>query len=418
VLRTDFCALRCVVERGRWRHIVTPVPTTSDIFLTPILRGKRFEGHTVPVEVLADLAAYKELVLDVARAVYLKDNPGRKRVPKGFDDSFRLTLKQVDHGSAIPVLVIERDSELESDLIFAASEGVVGLDGVYRWYRESRDLIAECVSAVAEDREPPLRFPREKLPAFNPFGRHLLPDESIELAPNKETRGVIYNEKVRKKLVLLRSSTYERPLEMVGTAIEIHAENASFMLRTQWGSYTAPYPVHLEATVLQAIAERQTKVVRIAGMGVFDQSERLQRITDVGHIELVDSAASEAVANIIVRLNAMGEMRPGWLDGDGVPPTPQTIQVATDVLRAIIDDEELPPPGVFPTAEGNILAEWQRSPWSVELRILAGSERIEVIADNLAENRDESTTIEASDHATSDLAAWLRPFLSATRRST
>ena len=394
------------------------VPTTSDVFLAPVLRGKRFDGHTVPVEVLADLAAYKDLVLEVARAIYLKDNPGRKRVPKGFDDLFRLTLKQVDHGSAIPLLVIEREAEPEQPVqgnLFDAPE-VGNADDVFRWYAEARDLIAACVQAVAEDRDPPARFPGEKLAAFNPFGRHLLPDESIELAPNKETRGVLYNGNVRKKLVLRRSSTYERPLELEGTAIEIHTENASFILRSDRGNFTAPYPVHLETTVLQAIAERQSKVVRIAGMGVFDQSERLQRITDVGHIVLVDNAASDDMAAILRRLTAMSDLSPGWLNGEtSVPPSPETIALAGAILKAVVDDAELPAPTVYPMPTGAIQAEWQGEPWSVEVRFSLDGRQIEAIADNLEEDRDESMTLTADVQAADKLVFWLRPFLSVAR---
>lgn len=385
---------------------------SDDIFLAPVLRGRRFDGHTVPVEVLADLAAYKELVQEVARRLFLDSHPGRKRVPKGFEDSFRLTLKQIDRGSAIPVLIVEDGAE---ELTDENESG--GGDRLSGWFLGARDVIAECVLEVAAGRQPPARFPREQLAAFNRFGRSLLPDESIELAPNLTTRGVTYNPIVRRQLVLLQSDNYEKPLTLVGTVIEIHAENAHFTLRTPLGQFMAPYPVDLESTVIEALRNRSKVDVRLMGMGSFDSSERLLRITDVTHMVPIDDAVSEASADIIRRLTAMAELQAGWLDGEGVAPERENITWASQILQEVIDREGLVAPKIFPTPEGHILAEWPGAPWSIEARFRSGSRKIDVVADNLSENRDVSVTIEVSDDTSSALAGWLRPYLAGARRS-
>ena len=59
-------------------------------FLRPRFTGPRFEAHTIPVEVAKDLAAYEELIVELAKHLYLGAHPGRRRVPKGFEDSFSL----------------------------------------------------------------------------------------------------------------------------------------------------------------------------------------------------------------------------------------------------------------------------------------------------------------------------------------
>lgn len=68
------------------------------------LTGSRFGQPGMPVEVLPELAAYRELVATVARELFLRRNPGRQRVPRGFTESFQLRLERVDKGSTIPVL--------------------------------------------------------------------------------------------------------------------------------------------------------------------------------------------------------------------------------------------------------------------------------------------------------------------------
>jgi len=65
-------------------------------FLQTKFDGARFDQHTLPIEVARDLAAYESLVIDLARYLYLRDNPGRQRVPRGFDAEFHLHLQRVD----------------------------------------------------------------------------------------------------------------------------------------------------------------------------------------------------------------------------------------------------------------------------------------------------------------------------------
>ena len=388
------------------------MPTDGHVFLAPVLRGRRFDGHTVPVEVLADLAAYKELVVEVARCLYLGKNPGRTRVPKGFEDAFRLTLKQVDPGSAIPIL------ELAPDEVGPAQhtlDGVSDAGGNRPWFFAARDVIAECVKAVSDGQQPPERFPRALLTSFNRFGRNLLADESIELAPDKQTVGVRYNPMVRRKLVLMESKTYEKPLTLVGNVTKVDTDNATLILRTSTGTITATYPVLMEGIIIEALRHHADDV-RLSGMGLYDSSERLLRVTDITHVVQLDDAVSDASAEILARLEAMGDLEGGWLDGEGVAPDRPTITLASAVLAEIVDREGLSAPAVFPTPEGGIQAEWQGTPWSVEVRFLPGGQKVQVIADNLPESRDESLSLDVSDRVSSELAAWLRPRLAASRR--
>ena len=53
-------------------------------FLNPRLVGDRFADHAIPLEVLKDLSALEELIVEVAKWHFLQENSERKRIPKGF----------------------------------------------------------------------------------------------------------------------------------------------------------------------------------------------------------------------------------------------------------------------------------------------------------------------------------------------
>ena len=68
-------------------------------FLRPRLRGSRFDNGEIPLEVLGDLVALGEMVQEVAKWRFLKENPQRQRIPRGFTDSVNLKLTRVERGS-------------------------------------------------------------------------------------------------------------------------------------------------------------------------------------------------------------------------------------------------------------------------------------------------------------------------------
>ena len=75
-------------------------------FLNPRLVGKRFDEHSIPLEVLKDFAALEELIVEVAKWHFKNDNPDRKRAPRGFADQITLKVSGIEAGSAIPNIVL------------------------------------------------------------------------------------------------------------------------------------------------------------------------------------------------------------------------------------------------------------------------------------------------------------------------
>ena len=72
--------------------------------------------------------------------------------------------------------------------------------------------------------------------------------------------------------------------------------------------------------------------------------------------------------NLGARIEELKLLKPGWLDGTGVPPAHGGLAW----LNRAFDEyypEELPRPYLFPTPEGHVLAEWSLRPRSITLQI-------------------------------------------------
>src|SRR5438093_12103620 len=71
--------------------------------VTHIFKGERFENHSLDLDVLPDLYAYKELLVATAKELWRRHHPDRQGLPKNFEDSLCLKFTQED-SVAVPIL--------------------------------------------------------------------------------------------------------------------------------------------------------------------------------------------------------------------------------------------------------------------------------------------------------------------------
>ena len=331
-------------------------------FLKPRFTGARFDEHTLPVDVARDLAAYEELVIDLAKHLWLSEHPGRERVPRGFENGFSLHLEgMVEDGSAKPLLA----------WVVAGALALQGGNGGY--FEQARDLIADCVSASAAGQPLPARFPKELLEHFNVFGRSLREGESLEL-PRAAGAAQLTPER-RKQLVLDAQRVYSKDVELTGRIGEIDWDKQTFRLRLESGTpVTAQLPEHLSEQARRAGGKERT-LVSIQGVGVFDAFDQLQKIAETHHLELLPN---QTLADQIEELAAMKD---GWLEGKGRAPDKDQLAWATDRLVATFP-ESLPFPHIGPTPEGGLFLEWIQIPWRISAELLLPSRRCELQATN------------------------------------
>ena len=74
--------------------------SADNTFELALLRfdGERFAGHALDVECTQELIAYKNIVLECAKALWRRKFPDRARLPKGFEGDFRLAVRPAGRG--------------------------------------------------------------------------------------------------------------------------------------------------------------------------------------------------------------------------------------------------------------------------------------------------------------------------------
>lgn len=305
-------------------------------FIQPRFDGRRFDDHTLPVEVARDLAAYETLVIELAKHLYLQEHRDRQRVPKGFTADFHLHLEKIESGSARPLLSV----------VVAGVLGLMG--GTNTYFERSRDLISECIAAP--DGQLPGDFPRELLVHFNQIGRSLRSDESLELPRAGNVPAILTPER-RKRLVLAADRVYEREVELLGSIGEADWEKSSVRLRLSNGSQTVvamPESFHAKA---REFGGRPRHQITLKGIATFDSWDALQKVVAVESLEI------QRNYELVKRLDELADLKDGWLDGDGAALDENQLLIVSERLAAHFP-ENVPLPAIAPTPTGNILLEW------------------------------------------------------------
>jgi hypothetical protein len=87
-------------------------PARTQALCTLRFEGRRFELHRLDVECTAELLAYRKLVLECAKELWRRTRPDRVRLPRGFEDGFRLAFDRVEEGSAaLPLMRVDESAD-------------------------------------------------------------------------------------------------------------------------------------------------------------------------------------------------------------------------------------------------------------------------------------------------------------------
>jgi hypothetical protein len=339
----------------------------------------------MPVETLSELVAYRELVIGVAKELFRREHPERRRVPRCFEDRLQLRLQRVESGSAVPVL--ERVGE-EPALLPHEDE-----------FTRSRDLIEEAVRAIGAGGALPGTFPTDSLVLFNRFGQTLHPDEGIDLLRAGETSGPRFTTSVRKSLVLGQRRTYQEEVDDIGWITAVDGNRMSCLVRLRFGP-EAPVAAPLDEVTFAPAKEvlepnGEGPPVHIAGIGVFDAYGTLLRFDSIRDVGLLDDA--EERTKLESRFNELAGLQLGWMDGEGVPPDRVLLQRARQVLSRLLDFD-VPRPRVFATLEGGVQAEWTTEGHEVSVTFEPDG-TLSAISVNPAEGTSDEPSLAVDDTA-------------------
>ncbi len=349
-------------------------------FLKPRLIGGRFEEHSLPLDVLKDWSAFEELVIEIAKDIYLKENKERKRAPRGFTDEFSLHLTAVEPGSAIPVLKRYFSGE---NLPFSDH------------FDRALALVQAAIIAVNVGQAVPVEFPREYLGYFNRFGSSLREGERVEWNVAGSSQAVVYDRSTRKKLVLTGAKSYQAAADLRGWITEVNAEKNSYTIKLIGGpKLLGGYPRELANHVLVALSEFQREKfqsckVLVRGLTDYDLNDQALRVAETQHLEMLDPN------DVTARCEELAQLKDGWLDGEGKAPSREglaSLQKAWGATSA----ESLPLPFIYPTPEGGIQMEWCLGDWEISAEVELDHLTAELLAINVTTRASKADVADLS----------------------
>lgn len=321
-------------------------------FLSPRLTGKRYESHTLPLDVLEDISAYEDLLTEVAKWLYLQDNPGRKRVPKGFNEGLSLHLSGVEDGSAIPTI-----------LLVASMAGLFPKEG--RYFEKARDVIAQTIASVDDEIPSQIVIPDHLLKKFNRIGKNLQEDETIEFQPHGHNKAIL-NKQVRKRLILASGERFiQNPITIRAVVKELNKERKSCTVGFRHGqSLEIPLiPDQYYKTVLTAFDRFEEKQkILIKGIGRFNRNDVLESL------DTIESIVALEPLDVVSRLEEISELREGWYNGIGKGFSFKDLSS----FESHFDEEfdtSLPLPYIYPTVDGKLQLEWNTPTDIISLEI-------------------------------------------------
>jgi hypothetical protein len=348
---------------------------TQEPFIQPRFVGARFAGHTLPLSAAKDLAAYEELVLELAKHLFRQKNQDRIRLPKGFASGFSLHIERIDDGSTKPALV----AMMLAGQLFSNLPAEI---------TESKDLINSVIATEAG--QPfPAAFPKDYYSYFNRIGRSLEEGEFIEWLPNSPTNKTVLTPTKRKRLVLAHRETYEAEVNVVGLVEELNTKQKTGVLRAREKEpVTFVFDDPFFTDLKDALGLR-AQYVRVLGVGEFDVNERLGSITKIDQLERLPHYP------LTSGIDKLASLADGWLEGAGAVPKPEDLNLLTNEISKAFP-ESLAYPSVAPTEEGNVILEWILPKARIELEVNFANKQLELYASYLNSDHFVEKTFEIS----------------------
>lgn len=353
--------------------------------------GGRFDSHTIPFDVLPDLAAYRDLVVEVAKHLFRERNNDRQRVPKGFEESFQLGLSQVIQGNSATALA-RRLETLEDQ---PTEAGQVRFDFPrYSEFEDARDLLDRVIAAANEGRALPQELPRELVGKFNRFGQSLRAGEHAELSHGR-TASVRYDSETRKRIVLSANPTYENALDQRFTLTGGEIRSCVVHLANEDGT-RFDLRVDTDEECEKAIARRRHQI-RVVGAGLFDRQDRLTKITKYKELIYTDDEPQQPLDE---RLGEIARTPAGWYSSQNPAPDASAIARMRELVTLITAEAGAPTPYVYPLPDGSITGEWTRGDWEISATVTLPDLAIELHALNVETDQELEAEIAQFDELT------------------
>lgn len=314
------------------------------VFQHVYMQGARFEKGALPLSATEELQRFQDLVEKVARSLFLREHPHRRRINAG-------ELGVTDFDLAITRL---SDGSVGVDLDIRESAETLDLDHPSIAER-SRRLIEEAFEQVPQTGRAPDGFPVEALPDLARMGASLKEDETLTWAKTKRrakrSRAILTGasmESLRLGLVLPEPQPEEALVNAYVVGVCSDPMKFDYKLdvdgKNREGRFSDPEMFR----VLRSVCGFANRTPLVALSVMRDPKRGILNVLNVESLLPVPWAE---------RLDYLANLKPGWLDGSGEAISEVAIQTAESFLFKVLD-AELERPGVFPTPDGGIQMEW------------------------------------------------------------
>ncbi len=345
----------------------------------------------IPLEILSDISALREMIIDVANWRYKLDHPQRKRSPKRFAENVSLNLVGINEGSAIPLI--------DMTVHASGSSNAPELPGMPselgRYLNEARASIIAAVGAAERDEPIVDHLPQELLRHFNRIGTRLRSDESVVFAhPGSENRPRLTQESRRRLLDASKIKEFTNEVTIRGSIPEVDQDRMSFELQLPNGRKLAgKMHDHNLDTIMETFNRYATDAkVLIRGIGRYDRKQRLARL------EMIDELIALDPLDVPARLDELRELRDGWYDGEGEALDGNALNWLSESFDSFYPNES-PLPHVYPTVDGGVQAEWSFPPNEISLEIDLATRCGKLHLLNLENDAEETETFDLKDAA-------------------
>lgn len=321
--------------------------------------GRRFDHGRLPLDVLSDLPALRDLIAALAKQDFRLRNPDRKRVPQGFDRSISFVLTEISEGSAIPLLALDYD---------AAQQNLPNIgDGM-------ADIVARAYNRVAlifdnaANNSFPQALPQDAISALTKLGANIQDDERIEFNGKPDADGnVIYLDSIRRKNLLTHvRETYTTEFEGVGILTGVDATHNTIQVKTERFGEIRP-SINGMAISVEEFGANLFSIVEFSISVALDAHDELKFIEEVHSVDLVRPYDDE-VKRCLVRLQVLAKVEKGWLgDQQGEQVVHLAGMRATQLIFARADLAKLF--RIFPTESGGVSVEFDKDGWSFAVEI-------------------------------------------------
>lgn len=324
--------------------------------------GARFEGTRLPLDVLGDLPAFRDLLVAYAAAEWRKAHPDRERLPRNFERGLLFDLVDIEDGSAMPRIEWDRrapqpqlpDMMDEMEMLVSTS-----FDQVISLFDQA--------TGPATD----LGLTPESMRALKRFGGNLLPNERIEFPGSKGRDGnVVYLDKHRRERLItsVRDSQqirYDGTGKLIGSGVDPSGTNGHIDVHTEeYGTITLPVPPDRVRSDFDGSIEAE---VFFRLHIEVDNNELVRSIVDVFDVDVIQPHVMAKLSACRKRIASLILLNDGWHDGNGRAPTAKAASAASRLLSRKPAMAETY--SIFPTDDGGLLFEFVRRGWNHSIEI-------------------------------------------------